>query len=76
LKHKTSLFIYCLHYCWQLKLLHIYINRGSRICSGVSLCFVNAGLSFYYFKILMKFTCKRRRAKIDLKWVFSNTKFM
>ncbi len=34
--------------------------------SGVSLYFVHGRLSFYYFKILTNFTCKRIRANVDI----------
>ena len=58
--------------CTKL-LRDLYIKRPALphlICSllnsGVSLCFVNARLSFYYFKILKNFTCKRIRANFGL----------
>ena len=34
--------------------------------SGVSLYFVHGRLSFYYFKILMNFTCERIRANVGI----------
>ena len=57
------------------KLLRIYINGPcSRIqsvhCLIPDLRFVNARLSFYYFKILTNFTYKRIRANIGLKWFY------
>ncbi len=53
LEHKTSLLINCLH-----KTLGYLYERPSSIQSVhclVSLCFLNARLSFYYFKILTSF---------------------
>ncbi len=47
-----------------------YINFAAfslfTVNSGVSLCFVNARVSFYYFKILTNFTCKRIRANLQM----------
>ena len=72
LKHKTSLsnILFALNSC---VVACLYIKRPAQphsICSlfnsGVSLCFVNARLSYYYFKILTNFTCKRIRANVGL----------
>ena len=44
--------------------------------SGVSLYFVHGRLSFYYFKILTNFTCKRIRANVDIIRNLCGSKFI
>ena len=70
LKHKTSLlnilFALILFACLYIKRIAQPHSICSLFNSRVSLCFVNGRLSFYYFKILTNFTCKRIRANVGL----------
>ena len=44
--------------------------------SEVSLCFVHGRVTFYYFKILANFTCKRIRANVGLTRNLCGQKFI
>ena len=71
LKHQTSLLniLVALNSC-VVACLYNRSTQPHSICSlfnsGISLCFVNARLSFYYFKILTNFTCRRIRENVGL----------
>ncbi len=58
--------LFALNPCVFIKKAGVAAFNLFTVNSGVSLYFVHGRLSFYYFKILTNFTCKRIRANFDI----------